>query len=124
MDDAIGKIKSKIEYHTAEAARLQAVLDAFLKEAGIIMGGESVPPPATEGRFAKVKFQAAVLALLREKGPLSSSDIATALTDGGFPSKSEKPIANFANMLGKLAEGEIVRKSGDRSSGILWNLPE
>jgi len=149
MPNELEKLRVKAEKHRAEADRLEALYQAVLKETGASDVGKSTgtehkvaksrrPAKALgrriaavkaaassgDGRFAKVSFADAVQTVLREYGhSMSSAALAAGLIKGGFPSKARDKARNFIAMVELLAAKGIIKKGGDRLSGIRWSLP-
>jgi hypothetical protein len=119
QDSVVAKLRAKLAFHEGEARRIRGLLDAIVREIGSEMAAAENPH-----RFKGLNFISAITKLLRETGPLSAGDITQALLAGGFETTSEQPRRNIANMLDQAAAKKLLRKSGDRTSGVLWSLPD
>lgn len=119
QDSVVGKLRAKIAFHEGEARRPRGLLDALVKEVGGDMAAVDNP-----NRFKGMSFITAVTQLLRENGQMTAADIAETLLAGGFVTTSEQPKRNIANMLDQAARRNAFVKAGDRTTGVLWKLPE
>lgn len=116
-DSVVGKLKAKIGYHEAEVKRLRALVDAIVKEVG-----DDAAATGNPARFKGLRFPAAIALLLRETGPMSAAQVTDALLAGGFETDSDQPRRNIASLLDQQEKRGVVRRSGDRTSGVLWSL--